>query len=193
MRPFKSFIYKLLRSSRSQSGASALEAFFAISLIVAVTVTIVGIASVMNNQAVLNGAAQMAAQQALVDYDRSTYRGGDPGGASFEHAYRVAVSVAREDSRNMIASQEKGDTAPTAAELQPSDFSLECGPDFNNLSAGNCNSPDPNSSKAEKITVTLHAQVKLLMLQMGSWLPGIPSQWTISSTSYAVSEGPQGR
>lgn len=184
---------RLLKTLSASDGASALEAFFAISLIIASTIVVVGIASVMNNQSVLNGAAQMAAQQALVDYDRQTYRGADPGNSARDHAYRVAVSVAREDSRNMIASQVKGDTAPSPAELQPGDFQLVCGPDFSALDANNCNGSTPDFARAEKVTVTLHANVKLLMLDIGSWLPGIPSSWTITATSYAVSEGPQGR
>lgn len=184
---------RLLKALRSGQGVTTLETFFSIGLIVASSIVVVGIASVMNNQSVLNGAAQMAAQQALVYYDRNTYRGNDIADTVRNNAELVAASVATEDSRNMIASQVKGDTAPSPATLADSDFSITCGPDFSDLSAGNCTSAGPNFSRAEKVTVTLHAQVKLLMLDIGGWIPGVPSAWTITATSYAVSEGPVGR
>ncbi len=186
-------LYRFCQRLRRQEGASALEGFFAIALMIMTIVVVVGVATVIHNQSVLNGAAQLAAQQGLVTYDRQTYRGDDPGQVAFRNSYNVAAAVAREDSQNMMASQARGDSGPGSVVLASSDYQLVCGSDFNSLSPYSCLSADPNGARAEKVTVTIHANTKLLMLDFFSFIPAVPSEVTLTAKASAVSEGPSGR
>lgn len=184
-------LYRIYRHLRKQSGATALEGFFGIMLIVVCTIVVVGVAIVVHNQSVLNGAAQLAAQQALMNYDRQSYRGDDSDGSYFRSAANVAYSIAQENSRNLLAGLDSGSGVASPASLQS--FTLECGPDFDAMSDEGCNANDPNDARAEKVTVTITARTSFLFFDLFSFLPKMPSSISQTATASAVSRGPEGR
>jgi hypothetical protein len=173
-----------------QEGVVALETLFSIVLIVFSTLLFWGGAAVLHNKAVLQGSVQLAAQEAILAYDRASYRQGDTRSAQ-ALARRIAENVYRESASGLLSDQ-LGLTTPVAADPA---FRIECGPEFPSdggaLSQANCGA-DNDQGRVERVVVEGRADVSIWLfdwLATGASFSREERGFTLRATGVAYSSG----
>lgn len=153
-------------------------------------VVVWSVAVVIHNMAVLNGATELSAQEALIVYDRQNYRGFDagnvPGGGTYI-ANQVANSVFSENIRPLLG----GHGASNKGVVDQ--IIVECGPDISSLSVASCSAGNPDMARVERIRVIAHAQAPFFLLGFMQKVPAVNKALTLHSTGEAVYSGPVGQ
>lgn len=182
--------------ARREDGVVALETFFSILLIFVMTVLFWGVAAMLHNQAVLNGATQLAAQESLIVYDRLTFRKDTDANqdAAEAEARATAVDVYYESTRGMLNERFVGGSFTESRELAANalTWQITCGRDWgSSLSNGNCGQGD--DGRVEQVTANATAPAGLWLVD---WLnDASPSRAdaTLSARGAAYAAGPCAR
>lgn len=196
MQRFLSLLSNLSRRTRREDGVVALETFFAMILIVMMTILFWGVAAMLHNQAVLNGATQLAAQESLIVYDRLTFREDsevNQNNAEIE-ARAVAEDVYYESARGVVSEQFVGGSVGESRALVVNalDWQIHCGPDWGvNMQPGNCGTGD--NGRVEQVVTRATSPAGLWLVD---WINNVsPSQesFTLSARGAAYAAGPCAR
>lgn len=143
-------------------------------------------AIVVYNQAIINGATQLAASQALTMYDRMTYRG-QPSNQAMNTASVIANSVFNEASQNLLNDQfGTGDPQGEAAiSVDP----ISCATDYGQpFSPANCSGY--GNARVEKLTVHSSSNVSIWWLTPLMDNSAFNYLLTIGADGTAYSAGP---
>jgi len=170
--------------TRGERGAIFLEALISIFLLISLSLVVWALATIIFNQAILNGSAQMAAHESIIVYDRGSYRDALNQTAS-DDAFGTATAIVNEDTRGLVGA----DNTPSsdASNLPDSaDFELDCAPDF-----GATFQPcETSGGRVERATVTIDSTTtyRLFDTILGAVTP---NELTQHATGYAYSSGPE--
>jgi hypothetical protein len=170
---------------RSDEGVVALEAFFSVMLVLATTLMFWSGAVLLHNQAVVQGATQLAAQESIMAYDRSNYRDVRGGQAQITG---TAQAVYAESAKGLLDDPFKT-SRPVAQGFQ---VSFACAATYPNqggsFSPGNCGSG--TGGRVEQIDVQGNAPTGAWVLDFINGVAAQKRDYVLSGHGVAYSAGP---
>lgn len=194
--PALSVLSGLSRRIRREDGVVALETFFSMLLILMTTFLFWGVASMLHNQAVLNGAVQLAAQESLIVYDRLTYREDDPSQAAAtvediaRSVYLESTSSLMSDRAVREALNAPGERGGEGGSLS---WTLECSSDYSNFRPENCGQAF-ELGRVERVRTTATTIDGAWILDFVNNVNPFPTRnYTLTATGAAYSSGPCSR
>lgn len=180
------FPLRARRRLRSEEGVVALEAFFSIILVMTMTMMFWGVAVLLHNQTVLDGATQLAAQEGVIVYDRTSYREGDVTAAR-EAAEQAAFWVYDESSLWLIGDQ-YGVNLPFADKPV---LEIACAPDYSAaFSPGACGT---SNGRVARMSVDGSAPSSFFLLDIFSVATREQHDANLRSRGVSFSAGPCAR
>lgn len=179
---------------RAEGGIVALETLFSVIMVFTTTFMFFGVAAMLHNQAVLNGATQLASQESLMAYDRFTYSEGAAGrrNLAIAEAANIANDVYREGAHGLIDDQFQ--VSQPAQHIMAMGFDLKCAPDYATAadgggSAGSCGATDA-SGRIETVIVSGGAPAATWLTDPLNGIPYTRINNYLSSSAKATSGGP---
>lgn len=151
-------------------GQAALEALLSIVLLFIFFFALWGVAVAIHNQSRMQAATQLAAQGALLTFDRNSYRGLDVSGSTQtarEKAAGVAGKLFVANACGMIAAPltQKLPVECTDAPPQAQEFiSIACADELENQSFSEAKCGTAEGSRATRVVVQAEAQQPLILL-----------------------------
>ena len=176
--------------SRREQGAAFLEAFLSIMLLIALSFGTWAVAEVIFNQAILNGSSQMAANQALLVYDRESYRSTYNPDA-YTDALNVVTQIVNVDGQNMAGSSVNSGSSSDSFLTAGGDFSLYCASSFDGFSTPQlCQN---SSGPVEQAVVKLVSSSTYVLIEDLVNASAAKQFGLQHATGYAYSSGPADR
>jgi hypothetical protein len=176
-----------------EDGIIALETLFSMMLIFFMTFIFYTLSAALHNQAVMNGATQLAAQESIMAYDRLAYRTESPTRQQVLQGQitQIATDVYQESARGLLAGF--GSAKPSAQPISfPNGQPLACGSDYVNFSPGNCGTGD--GGRIEQLQVEGTAPMSLSFLgSIVNLSSGSQASASLHAIGVAYSAGPCAR